>query len=326
MDSLPMDNSENQNQLLEEKKTKSDSSNNLPEDIVQSIFTFLPIKNAIVTASTVSRRYKRSWRHNRKFLFGRDFYLQYRLLGMTSIVDHLFNCHKGNEIKTFQLHIDPIGIEGLINRWLQICIQKDIEDLELHLYRFGFTVEFCVFNTLHKLKTLKLIQCVIQLPEVPIGLQFLQTLSLCNIHVSENMIDMLIGHCKMLNSVDLICCFTIKKLNLIARENKHFEKLRIIGCRDLENIEINSPTLRSIFYHGKFLTIRIVQGMQLYEALFQFTPSKNYMWCAELEALVKELYHVSILTTTPQLIEVYIFILLWSVFSSLLFYLILYKL
>jgi hypothetical protein len=128
-----MDNSKNQ--LLEEKKTKSDSSHNLPEDIVQIIFTLLPIKDAIVTASIVSPRYKSSWRHNRKFLFGRDFYLQYKLLGMASIVDHLFHCHEGNEIKTFQLHIDPIGIEALINRWLQICTQKDLEHLELHLYR-----------------------------------------------------------------------------------------------------------------------------------------------------------------------------------------------
>jgi hypothetical protein len=116
---------------------------------------------------------------------------------------------------------------------------------------------------------------VIQLPKVLSGLHFPQTLSLCNIHITEDMIAVLIGHCKMLNSIDLICCFTIKKLNLIARENKQFEKLRIIGCRDLENIEINSPTLRSIFYHGKFSTIRIVQRMQLYEAFFQFTPSKR---------------------------------------------------
>jgi len=297
-----MDNSENQNQLPEEKKTKSD---NLSEDIVQNIFTFLPIKNAIVISSTVSTRHKRSWRHNRKFLFGRDLYLQYRLLGIASIIDHLFHCHEGKKIKTFQLHIDPTGIKALIKRWLQICTQKDLEDLELHLYRSGFVVEFSVFNTPHKLKTLKLVNCVIQLPEVLSGLHFLQTLSLCNIHI-----DVLIGHCKMLNSIDLICCFTIKKLNLIARGNKHFEKLRIIGCRDLENIEINSPTLRSIFYHGKFSTIRIVQGMQLYEAFFQFSPSKNYMWSAQLEALVKELYHVSILTTTPLLIEVYTFILL----------------
>lgn len=72
--SLPMDNSKNQNQLPEEKKTKSDSSDSLSEDIVQNIFTLLPIKNVIVTTSTVFRRYKKSWCHNRKFLFGRDFY------------------------------------------------------------------------------------------------------------------------------------------------------------------------------------------------------------------------------------------------------------
>jgi hypothetical protein len=46
--------------------------------------------------------------------------------------------------------------------------------------------------------------------------------------------------------------------------------------------------------------------MQLYEASFYFKEPKNYMKSTQLEALVKDLSHVSILTTTPLLVEVYI--------------------
>jgi hypothetical protein len=304
--SLLMASSETQNSIVEAKKTKIDSPEYLPGDIIYTIFTLLPIKNAIVAASTGSPRCKGSWRHNRRFLFGRDFHLQYGQQNLVAIVDHLFNSHEGNEIKTFMLHIDPVGIKALLNKWLQICTQKDLEDLELHFFLPSFTIESSVFNALHKLKTLKLIKCKIQLPEVLSGLQFLHTLSLCKIPITEGMFHALIEHCKMLESIDLIKCSTVKKLNLIARENRHFKKLRIASCGDLKEIEIDSPTLHSIFYHGKFSTIRIVQGMQLYEAFFYFTPSKKYIQPSMVEALVKDLSHVSILTITPVIIEVYV--------------------
>jgi hypothetical protein len=118
----------------------------------------------------------------------------------------------------------------------------------------------------------------------------------------------------MLEIIDLINCSTIKRLNLIARENKHFKKLRIAYCDDLEDIEIDSPTLCSIFYHGNFATIRIAQGMQLYEAFFYFITSNTYMKYTRLEALVKDISNVSILTTTPLLIEVYIHFILYIFF------------
>lgn len=320
--SLPMKNSENQNKSPEENKT--DSPDNLPENIVQNIFTFLPIKNAIVIASTVSPRYKSSWRYNRRFLFDSDFHSRYSQPDLAAMVDHLFNSHKGDEIKTFKLHIDPIGIEALLKRWLHICTEKNLEDLELHLYQPGFTVEFSVFNALHKLKTLKLVNCAIQLIEVPNGLQFLQTLSLCNLHITEDMFDVLIEHCKMLEIIDLINCSTINNLNLNARENKHFKKLRLVECPNLEKIEIDSPTLRSIFYHGNFCTVRIAEGMKLYEAFFYFIPSTHYIQSTPLEALVEDLSNVSILTTTPLLIEVNIHVCLVYLFTfnSLLFHLI----
>jgi len=296
---------QNQKQFPKEKKTKIDSPGNLPEDIIQNIFTFLPIKDAIRIASTVSPRYKISWHHNRQFLFCKDFHFRYTQRYQAATIDRLFNSHKGEKIKSFMLHIDPIGIEALVRKWLQICTQKDLEDLELHFYQPGFTVDFIVFNALPKLKTLKLVKCVIQCPDVPNGLRFLQTLCLCNLHMTKDMFDALIKHCKMLKAIDLINCSTIKKLNLIAGENKYFKKLKIVGCRDLKEIEIDSPTLHSIFYHGKFSIVRIIQGMQLYEAFFYFIPSQNYMKFDHLEALVKDLSHVSVLTTTPLLIEVY---------------------
>ncbi|XP_058726038.1 putative FBD-associated F-box protein At1g61330 [Vicia villosa] len=283
---------------------QNQSRDYVPEDIIQNIFTFLPIKDAIENSSFVSTRHTRSWCYNRRFLFGIDFYLRYNQLKLATIVDHIFNFHKGSEIKIFQLHINPIGIEIFLRRWLEICTKKDLEELELHFYEYGFIIEFSVFNALHHLKALKLVNCVIQLSESPSGLQFLQRLYLCNLHITEDVFNVLIEHCKMLAMIDLIQCSTIKKLILLAKENKHLKKLTIDSCRDLKEIKIDSPTLRSIFYQGNFVEVRIAQGVQLYEAFLNFIPSKNCMQSTQLEAIVNDLSHLSILTTTHLLIEV----------------------
>ncbi|KAL5096592.1 hypothetical protein RYX36_000919, partial [Vicia faba] len=284
-------------------KNHSHSHVNLPEDIIQNIFTFLPIKDAIATSSTVASKYKRSWRHNRRLVFDIELYFKYNDQNLAKIVDHVFNSHEGAEIETFQLRINPYGIEVLLKKWLQICTQKNLEELDLHLFQSNFTVEFSVFNALHKLKTLKLARCVIELPQIPNGLKFLKTLCLHNLHITEDVFDILIMHCKMLQVVDLVQCFTIEKLNLIAREHKYFKKLKIVRCQDLKEIQIDSPTLHSFFYSGNFLIVRIAQGMQLDEASLIFIPSKNYIQSSKLEALVNDISHVSILTITPLLIE-----------------------
>ncbi|XP_058726120.1 putative FBD-associated F-box protein At1g61330 [Vicia villosa] len=121
--------------------------------------------------------------------------------------------------------------------------------------------------------------------------------------MTEDVFNVLIENCKMIKIIDLIHCSRIKKLILFAKENKHFRELTIDGCQDLEEIRIDSPTLRSIFYHGNVVVVRVEQGMQLYEAIFYFITSKNYMQPTHLESLVSDLSHVSILTTTHLLIE-----------------------
>lgn len=277
---------------------------NLPSDIVENILTFLPIKGAIV-ASTIAQRFKTSWHRNRRFLFGREFSTRYGQLELATMVDHMFNSHHGEEIKTLRLHIDPIGIEALLKKWLNICVKKDIEELELYFFRLGFTIEFSVLNGLHKLKTLKLINCEIQLLKDPVGLRFLHTLNLWKLNLTQEMFDILISHCKMLETLDLYFCLIFKKMKIVGSNNKQFKKLRIAGCRDLVDIKIDSSTLSSFFYHGKLPRIQFVQAMRLYEAYFYIIPSRNYIQPAQLEALANDFSKVAVLTTSSILIEVY---------------------
>ncbi|XP_058726071.1 putative FBD-associated F-box protein At1g61330 [Vicia villosa] len=121
--------------------------------------------------------------------------------------------------------------------------------------------------------------------------------------MTEDVFNVFIENCIMIQTIDLIHCSRIKKLILFAKENNHFRKLTIVGCQDLEEIWIDSQTLRSIFYHGNFVVVRVEQGMQLYEAFFYFITFKNYMQATQLESLVSDLSKVSILTTTHLFIE-----------------------
>ncbi|XP_061363061.1 putative FBD-associated F-box protein At1g61330 [Gastrolobium bilobum] len=293
------------------KRTKRVSTNqnnpqnplvNLPEDIVENVFSFLPIKDAI-EAGTVSTRFKRSWLLNRKFLFGRDFALRFRREELIELIDRLFNSHKGPQIHSFQLHIDPFGIGVWIDKWLRICIAKGIEDLEFYFLQPGYNLDADFIDSLKSLRTLKLVYCEIQLSPVLKSLKFLNTLVLWHLELTEVKLETLIFHCKLLEILDLCQCSKIRQVNIFARNHKNFKMLKIASCPDLGGIEIDAPTLGSVFYCGFIPRIRFGQGVSLNEAFFNFMPTRTYMPASEVEILVTDLHNVRVLTASALFLE-----------------------
>ncbi|KAJ1434797.1 Leucine-rich repeat domain superfamily [Sesbania bispinosa] len=276
---------------------------NLPDDVLENIFSFLPLKDAIVVGCNVSTKFKSSWRINRQFVFGKDFALRYTREDLITLVDRLFDSHRGTDIQNFNLHVDPIGIENLILKWLSICIQKNVEHLEFHFFRHGFILDSDFVSKLKKLSTLKLVRCEIQLPPLFSGLRFLQTLILWQMEMTEEKLECLVMNCKLLVNLDLFNCSRIRLMNIHARHHLHFKTLKIASCRDLFGIEIDAPTLKSLFYAGHMPRIRFGHGVTLDEAFLNFTPTRTYMLASEVEFLTNDLHHVRVLTTSALFIE-----------------------
>ncbi|RDX71261.1 putative FBD-associated F-box protein, partial [Mucuna pruriens] len=278
---------------------------NLPLDILQNVLCFLPIKEA-TQKCLIASRFRKSCHFNRKFMFGRDFATHYNRDYIAELVDHLFNTHKGDEIQSFQLHIDPVGLENLLNKWLYICAGKRIQDLELYFLQPGYTLATDFVNQLKHLCTLKLVHCEFQLPVLNLqSMVNLRTLVLWHVQFNEDKLDALIRHCRTLGTIDLLYCTGLRRVEINARDRRHLKVFRIAGCTDLELLIVDSPTLRSVYYSGQITKIRFLQPTQLTEAFFNFEPAGNrkYLQASDVEKLVVDIPNVTVLTASALIPE-----------------------
>lgn len=275
----------------------------LPDDILENVFTFLPIRNA-VKACTVSTKFKTSWTLNRKFMFGREFALPHNNpQNLVALIDRIFDSHKGPEIQCFQLHIDPEGIESLIEKWLKVCILKGMQELELNFYQRGFIL-VSDFLEIQTLKVLRLYNCGIVLPPVMSCLQNLHTVVLRQLELTEEMLEKLLFYCKMMAYLDLANCSKLRRLNIDASKHKHLKTLKIACCHEVQRIEIDAPTLGCFHYRGVLMKIQFAQVVKLNEAIFSYLPTRNYIEPSHVESLINHLAHVRVLTTTALFQEV----------------------
>ncbi|KAK7327968.1 hypothetical protein VNO77_22062 [Canavalia gladiata] len=277
---------------------------NLPHDLLENVFSFLPIREAI-EASMVSTRFKKSWHLNRKFNFGKDFSLRFSREDLIAVVDGLFNSHRGEHIQTFQLQIDPLGAEEFLDKWLEICIQKGIEELDLYFFQSGYSLSADFVDNLKALRTLKLVHCDFQLPPVMNSMRFLSTLVLWQLNLTEDKLDTLIRYCKLLATLDLFRCSGIRHASICASSHRFFKLLKITCCSDLRGIMVEAPSLRSIFYYGHIPTIKFGSRVALHEAFFNFEPSgyRTYLQAPLLEQLTSDICNVTLLSTSALLPE-----------------------
>ncbi|KAK4271430.1 hypothetical protein QN277_020130 [Acacia crassicarpa] len=271
----------------------------LNEDILDYLFSFLPIKEA-VQVGTVSRRFKNTWHLNQMLLFGPDF-ARFNQKELVDVVERVFRFNRTPEIQAFCLHIDPRGIEVLINNWLGICALKRIKELELEFSQ-PFLLESHYLN-ITTLQTLKLTYCEIQMPQMLTGLKFLNILVLARLTLTENQLQTLLSNCKLLNTLDISVCFGLEVMNICVKDNNNFKTLKIAYCAGLEDLNINVPSLKSIFYRGAVIRIQFEKALPLKEAYFKFFPSRGYLLSHKVDLLVIDLYYVTVLTVTSAFIE-----------------------
>ncbi|KAF1882018.1 hypothetical protein Lal_00038661 [Lupinus albus] len=279
---------------------RKDPLSNLLPDVLQHVFTFLPIKEAIKT-STISTWFKRSWVQNRKLMFAHEFHRNTE--NLIAIVDHVFDSHVGPDIHCFQLHMNQSGAEEKIKKWLKICIQKGIQELDFSFFQRGYvlTPEFLEIPTL---KILKLFNVQIAIPPVINGLRSLHTVILKNMDLIEEQLENIMHHGKLIECLDLCSCKRIRRVNIFASNHRNFRTLKIATCPNVERIEIDAPTLQRIHYCGFIINVEFIQFVpSLNVANFTFFRSRNYWRPSILENVAKHVLHARVLTTSAQFQE-----------------------
>lgn len=216
-------------------------------------------------------------------------------------MDHLFATHRGLYIDAFQIYIDPVGIENFIQKWLEICREKRIQELELFFVDSGFTLTADFLNQLFRLSTLKLVHCNLELPVNLLSLANLRNLILWFVPLKDENIHTLISHCRQLVTVDLLYCTEVVCVEIYAREHKFLKRVRVARCKNVEVFVVDSATIECVHYRGHVPTrIRFFQTTKLNEAYLNFVPagSRGYFQASVLENLVSDIPHVKILSAS----------------------------
>jgi len=281
----------------------------LPVEIVEEIVSFLPIKEAKQQCLLASE-FRRPTHISRKFLFGKDYTKRWRRESIVTLVDHMFVTHRGGYIDSFQIDIDPNGIENILHKWLEILREKRIQELELFFHTPGYTLTADFINQLFNLSTLKLVHCKLELPLNLLSMANLRTLVLWFTPLTDQKIHTLISRCRYLETVDLLYCTELSCVEIYAREHRFLKKLRVARCKNLEVFVVDSPTIECVHYCGQVPTrIRFIQTTRLIEAYLNFMPvgSRGYFQASVLERLVTDIPHVKILSASALIPEVYTF-------------------
>ncbi|KAI3409285.1 F-box domain-containing protein, partial [Psidium guajava] len=276
----------------------------LPDDVLERIFTLLPVKQA-VRAGVVSTRFKRVWLFSRKLHFGRWFTTQKGILEAMSAIDHVFRAHAGPQIQSFKLYIDPTDIEPMVRKWIEISISKGVEELELNfvaarIERFQLSRDLI---DVESLRVLKLTFCEIDFPPDLTRLHLLDTLILKKVEITSDMIETLILNCTLLETLELVHCDAIHQLTLSARNHKRLKVFKLGDCSDLSLVEIDAPGLRSFHFYGQAPLFLFEDISQLKDAAINFVPPKGFMRHSSVRNILDDLANVSVLTVNSIVLE-----------------------
>ncbi|XP_011043339.1 PREDICTED: putative FBD-associated F-box protein At1g61330 [Populus euphratica] len=287
--------------------THVDHSVDLPDDVLDMIFSFLPIKKAM-QIGILSTRFKNSWNFNRRLDFDNDFSRGRSPDDFKSIVNKVFDRHAGSRILSFRLCFDPNKEELLVEKWIRKSIEKGVEELNLELYQSGNVLEgrwpFKLNSDVYEAKSLKILKlslCQLDLPPKLKGLHVLNTLVLRKIIITPTLIDNLFQNCFFLEILDLAHCHGIFHLKIFAQ--KTFKVLKVGDCQEILRIYIDAPNLRSFHYCGHVCFIKFNIVPQLKDVMLSFRPSKGFTETFRVRNLVYDLHPIQVLTTTSTFLE-----------------------
>ena len=277
----------------------------LPYDVVEKIFSFLPIKK-VVQLGTVSMRFRNSWFINRKLHFDEDFAKGRGREEIMWILNSVFRHHLGSKIDSFRLYFNHDAMESKAESWIRKSVKKGVEELDLD-FRQG-KEPFQIVSDLidvESIRILKLSFCELHLPLKPKGLCSLNTLVLRKMPASEGLIQTVFANCLLLENLELLNCSKVFHLKISTGKLKRFRELKVVECTDLSSIHISAPTLRSFFYHGYFSKLSFNGSLpQLKDVILCCPPARSCLEMVRTRNLLLNLVHVACLTVSSTFLEV----------------------
>lgn len=201
------------------KKIKQDSSFcTLPDEAIDVILTYLPIKDAVRT-SILSRDWRFKWHNMSKLVFNDECLpfstnKDYLVRELVHIVDSVLTLHVGT-VEIFDISVN-LPSSSDVSRWITFLSRNQIREINLNFNGSGYyDIPSHIFNC-ETLTHLELWNCVFKLPASFQQLAKLTTLILSRVCDPGGRLEALISCCPSLRVLSLIQIDSPKHLNIIA--------------------------------------------------------------------------------------------------------------
>uniref|UniRef100_A0A0D3AAP3 F-box/LRR-repeat protein 15/At3g58940/PEG3-like LRR domain-containing protein n=1 Tax=Brassica oleracea var. oleracea TaxID=109376 RepID=A0A0D3AAP3_BRAOL len=250
----------------------------LPEYLVEYIISmYFPIQY-VLQNRVVSKTFREVVIRSRDLDFGRIYSRRRSQSEVVSIIEEIFNQHKGSEINRFVLILNHIGVEDKVLSWVKTCLSKNIQELTLDFSKSKKVMDLSVdLSAIEALTVLKLRWCKFEIPNnTPKGLRLLRTLALMKSKVTPEMIDAIFSNCIHLETLVLTRWITHGVLSINAHNHKRFKELVLYCMPNRLQIILDAPTLECYKYEGFVRILDFSRVDALKEAKLHYI--KNYSW------------------------------------------------
>ncbi|XP_077242107.1 FBD-associated F-box protein At1g61320-like [Tasmannia lanceolata] len=284
---------------------------NLPDDVIENIFSFLPM-NTVRLIGKRSRRFKGSYISNRNLHFDKKFAKRCRGGDYTTLINHVLSFHTCPKVLTLKLFLDAEEEHSKLEEWIDFAASKEVEELDLK-FRKGeqpFQFPLNIFNN-PSVKFLELSSCELNPPPKFTRLHSLRDLFLYKVGLDEQALRVIFSDCKFLQSLEMKGCSMFSRLEVPTSHLK-LDTLNIIDCDEIEELVIGSPNLNYFYYCGYFIKITLSNNNdKLKESLRKFVLQFDELIEGEglmeelghLQKLMSDLTHVEVLTLNSTVIQ-----------------------
>ncbi|CAH8384799.1 unnamed protein product [Eruca vesicaria subsp. sativa] len=184
-----------------------DSISFLPDEILQSILSYLPTQIAIKT-SILSKRWRHVWSETPCLYL--DWITPHGPKG--DIINKILDRYKAHKMMNFKLSADLTDDIPYIDRWIEFAMSRNVENMSLEVPCHNYRIPdfFYISNSLKQLSVI----CDLKLPSFSVSWTSLKILHLKFSKLSEECMDKILSGCPILESLTLYLCEKLLVLDL----------------------------------------------------------------------------------------------------------------
>lgn len=242
---------------------KIDYFSRLPNGVMTQIFHFLPMKETIQTCMVSKNlRCLITSIPNLEFKDFVGLQTKEKIRKKVETINKVLE-HRDGPIRSCRLLLSSHSYDNHFDWWITLLIGNGIQELDID---FTATKPIALPSFLFSSKTLRVLKlrsCILKLPSIFTGLSALETLTLRNMSLSEDLIHALLPQCNLLRNLTIQNCFNILKFD-ISDCNITLESLTLENCSFHTAVE--APNIKSLSFHGGKTNFSVKGGRNMVNA------------------------------------------------------------